>query len=168
MDLFYKKLNSNSVTPTELLNVENCNDSTRIRTFLRLSRIATDDTIRQHLNGISAKDCDKFFQTKVVPQWQARAEAIGYCSQYAKHLHDKAVKVNEGQLDPQKFDLRTNPYALEDELNTINSEKSSIEDWVNNELEVERIVCGQTINVLNNSCYYKNWLAEFKELSRKH
>lgn len=166
-EIFYRRPDISSITPAELLTVENCNDSSRIRTFLRLSRIATDDSIKQHLNGINSKDCDSFFRTKIVPQWQARSETIQFCSEYASHLHQKANNTTAELLDPKKFDLRTNPYALEDELNKINIEKSPIEDWVNNELNIEGIVRGQTISVLNSKCHFKDWLSEFKSLTRK-
>lgn len=166
MDLLIKPKSELKV-PAVLLTAQNCESSTRIRAFLRLSRIATDDTIRQHLNEINPALCDDYFQRRILPQWVARAEAIQFCSDFARDLRreteSKKVEVHE------KHDLRIDPYALKDETDRLNqqfSRCSTIENWVENELGVERIIKEQTASVLNDKCYYKDWLAEFRNAVR--
>lgn len=163
-DLFYKKLPSQLlVAPAELLTTANCEDSSRIRAFLRLSRIATDDTISQHLNETKLSDCDSYFNRKIVPQWQARAHAIQFCSDYAKQLEQEATT---GRPNPADYDLRTNPYARRDDLEKIelqNARRATIDNWVRNEQNVEKIIREQTIKIFNDKCYYKDWLKQFAE-----
>ncbi|GBL50899.1 hypothetical protein ACI3LY_000528 [Candidozyma auris] len=163
-DFFYKKPSTQvSVAPVELLTSANCDDSSRIRAFLRLSRIATDDTISQHLNELKPEECDAYFNKKIVPQWQARAHAIQFCSDYAKRLEEE---VAASKPNPANYDLRTNPYAMKDDLDKLemqNAHRRTIENWVSNEQNVEKIIREETIKIFNNKCYYKDWLKQFKE-----
>lgn len=174
---------STSVVPPSLLTPENCYSSSRIRAFLRLSRIATDDTIRQHLNEIKSKDCDSYFKNKIIPQWEARASIITYCSNFSKNLRDsttqgKAIEVLNLQLPNQmsqdekkpatadQFDLRLDPYAYRSHQQKLTSQFTkcdSIDFWIRNENSIESILKQQTVDVLNDKCYYKDWLDEFKE-----
>lgn len=150
--------------PLSLLTSENCESTSRIRAFLRLSRIATDDTIRQHLNEISSKHCDDYFNKKILPQWVARAEAIQFCADFASSLRSK-TELEKVEVHGN-FDLRIDPYALKDENDRLDrqfSRCSSIENWVANELKIESIIKEQTASVLNDKCYYKDWLAEFRQ-----
>lgn len=152
-----------SSTPAALLSAENCEASSRIRAFLRLSRIATDDTIRQHLNETPRSQCDAYFRNKIAPQWKARSEVITFCSQYVKGMKEK-LEVQKLEIH-NDIDLRVNPYALKDEIDRLDQQTSqctAIENWVRNESGVEMIIREQTASVLNDKCYYKNWLEEFK------
>ena len=163
-----------SVTPKSLLTPDNCHSSSRIRAFLRLSRIATDDTIRQHLNGVkSSKECDGYFKAKIVPQWEARASIIQYCNDYAAHLRQETAKGNavmqSEPQDPKSFDLRVDPYAVKkynQQLEGQYSQCNAIDNWVNNEKMVEDIIREQTVDVLNDKCYYQDWIDEFKKLKK--
>lgn len=162
-DLLYKPKAEPQRAPAALLTPQNCESSSRIRAFLRLSRIATDDTIRQHLNEINPKLCDDYFHRRILPQWIARAEAIQYCSDFAHDLREK-TESQKTQVHGN-YDLRIDPYALKDENDRLEMQFSrcqSIENWVKNELGVESIIKEQTANVLSDKCYYKDWLAEFK------
>lgn len=153
-----------SVVPALLLTPENCESSSRIRAFLHLSRIATDDTIRQHLNEVNLRDCDSYFSRKIVPQWRARADAIAYCSNYAKKLREDTESSISGE---KNYDLRVNPYALKDEKDRLDRQYATcttVENWVRNEEIVEKIIHEQTTGILNDRCYYKDWLAEFRAL----
>ncbi|PVH14291.1 uncharacterized protein CXQ87_002419 [Candidozyma duobushaemuli] len=167
-EFFYRKPSSqSSVTPAELLTTANCEDSSRIRAFLRLSRIATDDTISQHLNETQPKDCDAYFNRKIVPQWQARAHAIQFCSDYAKRLEQEVAAGSPKSAD---YDLRTNPYALKDDLEKIelhNARRATIENWVRNEQNVEKIIREETTKIFNDKCYYKDWLQQFADAISK-
>lgn len=162
-EFLYKPKAEAQKAPVSLLTPENCESSSRIRAFLRLSRIATDDTIRQHLNEINPKQCDDYFNRRILPQWVARAEAIQYCSDFAWDLRSKT---ESQQMEVHgNYDLRIDPYALKDENDQLEKQFSrcvTIENWVANELGVETIIKEQTASVLNDKCYYKDWLAEFK------
>lgn len=169
-----KMVYKESVTPKSLLTPDNCHNSSRIRAFLRLSRIATDDTIRQHLNEVkTSKDCDTYFKSKIVPQWEARASIINYCNAYASNLRQETAKGNaviqneQQQQDPQSFDLRVDPYAVKkynQQLDGQYAQCDAIDNWVNNEKMVEDIIREQTVDVLNDKCYYQDWIEEFKKL----
>ncbi|SGZ52111.1 CIC11C00000001998 [Sungouiella intermedia] len=167
-ELLYKPKSEPQRAPVLLLTPENCRSSTRIRAFLLLSRIAADDTIRQHLNEIKPKQCDDYFARSILPQWIARQEAIQYCSDYARDLHNKTE--SEKVEVSGNYDLRVDPYALKDANERLVkqfSECSNIENWVANELSVESIIKEQTANVLNDKCYYKDWLADFRQALHK-
>lgn len=161
-ELLYQPKTEPRRAPATLLTPENCESSSRIRAFLRLSRIATDDTIRQHLNEINPKQCDDYFQRKILPQWVARAEAIQFCSDFALDLRSRT---ESQQVEVHgNYDLRIDPYALKDENDRLEKQFlqcSNIENWVANEQQVETIIQEQTASVLNDKCYYKDWLGEF-------
>lgn len=153
--------------PPSLFTPENCVSSSRIRAFLRLSRIATDDTIRQHLNEVN--DCDEYFRSKIVPQWQARAEIVAYCEAYAGKLRASTQRGQTVELGVYEFDLRTDPYALrthQQKLAEQYSQCDTIDNWIHNEQTVEEIIKKQTQKVLNDKCYYKDWINEFNEARR--
>lgn len=150
------------------LKHDSCVSNSRIRAFLRLSRIATDDTIKQHLNEIKVSQCDSFFFENIAPQWQARSDVIMFCDKFAKTLRAEAnlkrVTTNND------YDLRTDPYALRNAHDIIDSQSSrcaEIEHWVSNEEHIESIIREQTANVLSDKCHFKDWLQEFEAISRR-
>ncbi|GEQ72769.1 hypothetical protein JCM33374_g6457 [Metschnikowia sp. JCM 33374] len=164
--LYTHAKDESSSAPTQLLTPENCESSSRIRAFLRLSRIATDDSIIQHLNEIGPSQCEKYFNQTILPQWRARADAIHYCSGYAKSLRNEAQS-KETTIN-QDYDLRIDPYALKNAHDFLDRQYSrcvSVENWVANEANVETILHEQTASVLSDKCYYKDWLQAFKSAS---
>lgn len=50
-----------------------------------------------------------------------------------------------------------------DKLEMQNAHRRTIENWVSNEQNVEKIIREETIKIFNNKCYYKDWLKQFKE-----
>ncbi|KAK6464895.1 caffeine-induced death protein 2-domain-containing protein [Scheffersomyces coipomensis] len=165
-----------SVLPQELLSVESCNSSTRIRAFLRLSRIATDDTIRQHLNSIKTnKECDEYFQKKIVPQWKARTDVIEFCSNYVTRLRLETEQEIERRGHPNEiantdFNLRQDPYALKNYKQKIDDQFAQcdrIQLWVNNESSIESIIREETAYVFNDKCYFKDWYRAYLDSARK-
>lgn len=153
--------------PPQLFTLENCTSSSRIRAFLRLSRIATDDTIRQHLNEIKPGSCNSYFRTKIAPQWKARQELIQYCESRGAELRHETDQQGSSAQKPD-FDLTLDPYALKEYQRKLESQYSvcqTIENWVENEKGVESIIREQTSNVLNDKCYFNDWMAEFKRLN---
>ena len=59
------------------------------------------------------------------------------------------------------------PYAVKkynQQLQGQYSQCDSIENWVNNERVVEDIIREQTVDVLNDKCYFQDWIEEFKKL----
>lgn len=156
--------------PDALLSTQNCVSQTRIRSFLRLSRFATDDTIRENIDANRAQ-CDDYFRTTVVPQWQARSRIIEYCQDYAHQLEAEiAAGAGAGAGAPDAaFDLRRDPYAAKDHQRQIDSQsamKTTIANWTANELQIESIVREQTVEVLNDKCAFKDWIAEFRRAAR--
>ncbi|OBA19250.1 hypothetical protein METBIDRAFT_33448 [Metschnikowia bicuspidata var. bicuspidata NRRL YB-4993] len=159
--------NGTTAASSSLLTPENCESSSRIRAFLRLSRIASDDTIRQHLNEINTTDCDRYFAEEIVPQWQARSEAILFCAEFARGLRTEA-KSKESTIN-ENYDLRVDPYALKNAHEILDNQYSrcvSVENWVANEANVESIVREQTAKVFSEKCYYKDWLKAFRSVTR--
>lgn len=68
------------------------------------------------------------------------------------------------------YDLRTNPYALKDDLEKIelqNARRATIENWVRNEQNVEKIIREETTKIFNDKCYYKDWLQQFADAISK-
>lgn len=157
-----------STAPAQLLTPENCHSSSRIRAFLRLSRIATDDTIRQHLNEIKPNQCDTYASQKIFPQWKARAAAIQFCTNYSLKLRKETIdgKTQNDSNTTTEFNLRLDPYAYKSYKQQIDNQFAqcdAIDNWVHNENTIEKIVREQTTEVLNDKCYYKDWLAEFRK-----
>lgn len=153
--------------PEQLFTLESCTSSSRIRAFLRLSRIATDDTIRQHLNEIQPEACSAYFRTKIAPQWKARQELIRFCGNTAADLR-KATDTDGTSAASPEIDLRLDPYALKEYRRKLDDQYSQcqmIEQWVENERGVEAIVRGETASVLNDKCYYNDWMGEFRRVS---
>lgn len=153
-------------TPAALLTPENCESSSRIRAFLRLSRIATDDTIRQHLNETPINKCDEYFNRKIAPQWRARSEVISFCSEYAKGIRE-TIETHKSEAH-KNVDLRIDPYALKNEIERLDQQTTkctTIENWIQNESGVEKIIREQTASVFNDKCYYKDWLDTFKSIT---
>lgn len=149
--------------PVTLLTPENCESSSRIRAFLRLSRIATDDSIRQHLNEIDPSQCDAYFTKNILPQWRARSDVIQYCSSYAKTLRAEADSVKTTIRDD--YDLRVDPYASKNAHELLENRYSrcvSVENWVANETSIDLILQEQTASVLSDKCYHKDWVDAFK------
>ncbi|EGV66362.1 hypothetical protein CANTEDRAFT_112106 [Yamadazyma tenuis ATCC 10573] len=157
-------------TVQELLSPENCVNSSRIRAFLVLSRIATDDTVRTHLNEIDTSKCDIFFTSTIVPEWNARAQAIRYCSDYAQSLRQEiGATVGDIKDVQQKFDLRLNPYASRDYQEQVEQKSAkieTIENWVQNETTVESILKNQTAETFSQKCQYKDWLQYAIDISK--
>lgn len=171
--MFSKPVNAkaDAVIPESLLTPENCQSPTRIRAFLRLSRFATDDTIREHMND-SKTNCNTYFTNKIVPQWKARSSLIEYCSDYGLELQqkthlDKIVLEGDGSpSDHPQFDLTLDPYATKDYVQKLENQSvksTEIRNWTQNELEVESIVRDLTIGVLNDKCQFKDWMQEFQK-----
>lgn len=168
MSLFVSAPKEQQRAPLALLTPQNCISSSRIRAFLRLSRIAADDGIQNHLNEIPKSQCLAYFERNIVPQWAARAEAIEYCAEYARHLRKDAEDVKLAAAEQQ--DLRINPYAAKDSLEAAEvryAQCLAIENWVANESSVDAIIREQTANVLSDKCYYSDWLAQFQKAMKR-
>lgn len=170
--MLHRQLNSteNSTISSQLLseslilyNPENCHLNTRIRAFLRLSRLASDDLVKEHLNEISPSDCHAFFETKILSHWKARANIINYCYSEAAMIRS-AIKIQETFVDTS-ISPTIDPYAANDAKEKLQNKFASceiIENWVKNELEIETIVREHTTDVLNQKCYYHDWLRDFQ------
>lgn len=166
MPLLYKVPHTADPVPAGLLTAENCRSTSRIRAFLRLLRLSSDDLIRQHLNEVGRAHCDAFWQETILPQWEARARVIDYCLGVAAGLKQQ----EEPAAAHAAYDLRIDPYAArEAQENTqrLLAPSSYIDRWVANESTVESIVREQTAAVLSEKCAYKDWLAEFRAVNRR-
>lgn len=166
-----------SSVPESLLSGDNCTDSSRIRAFLRLSRISTDDSIKTHLNEINSSQCDSYFRDIIVPEWNTRASVIQFCKNHSHKLKQEIEQTgarpsSDSSSDSngnREFDLRLDPYAMkefEQSKEAKYSKINTIDNWVENEDMVESIVKEQTQNAFNDRCYYKNWLTYFDQLTK--
>lgn len=155
----------------ELRTEENCKSSKRIRDFLRLSR-TTDDTIRQQINGVPTSNCKDYFTKHVIPEWQIRSSVIEFCKGYAKDLRKETEekKLEQNRVETSgDFNLRLDPYALKNHKDVLERQFSQcdmIDNWVRNESQVEGIIREQTVEVLNEKCYYNDWMEEFKKFNK--
>lgn len=163
----------NNTDYPQLFTPESCLNSSRVRDFLRLSRMMSDDKIRQHINRLDNNvQCDEYFKEQIAPQWEARASLINYCTQYSHELRaktEKGVAVTPNLKDNDEYDLRKDPYAIRNVMERIDEQFAncdSIDNWISNENTVEYIVKGQTIDILNDKCYYGNWMEKFKEITK--
>ncbi|RCK58179.1 Mitochondrial intermembrane space cysteine motif-containing protein MIX23 [Candida viswanathii] len=165
--------------PSNLLTPEGCVSSSRIRAFLKRSRQFTDDTIRPHLNEIAKSDCSRYFQEEIAPQWKLRGEIIDYCSKYSQELRQKTsqgktvenattLSYNLDNADEvtKKFDLRTDPYAYKTYQKNLEEQYrncDALDNWTHNEATVEKIIREHTIEVLNDRCFYQDWMQAFRK-----
>ncbi|CAI5760798.1 unnamed protein product [Candida verbasci] len=156
---------SNNSIPDNLLTPNNCISPIRIKRFLEYSRHLTDDSIKPHLNEISLKNCQSYFENEIIPQWKLRSQVLHYCKDFTNNLKhtDEQIK-----LDYNQFDLRTNPYAYKDYQKSQNEKNelyNNITRWVKNEETIENIIRDQTIQVLNDKCLYQDWFKLFKKIA---
>lgn len=156
-------LEKKSTEDGNLFTLENCVESTRIRSFLALSRVATDDIVKTRLNEIPKSTCDNYFQDVIIPLWKEREKLIQYCGNYAQQLR-KEVEIPQEQLKQIEYDLRMDPYALRDHKQIMDLKYyklETIENWMQNESTVENIIRDQTVQAFNERCHYKDWLKMF-------
>lgn len=163
------------VLPEEpLLDERACIDSQRLRNFLSLSRLAVDDSLSRRLNSASSHaDCDSYFYNTVIPLWQLRLRILTFCAQYAESL--KMGTIPPSKVDSSDSTLRSS----EDEgppLDPYAQQKShmppprlacadTVAQWVMTERSVESILRTQDERILNDKCYYLDWLTRFRDVS---
>ncbi|KAL6453971.1 MIX23 Mitochondrial intermembrane space cysteine motif-containing protein MIX23 [Candida maltosa Xu316] len=167
--------------PPYLLSPEGCVSSSRIRAFLRRSRNLTDDTIRPHLNEVKKSQCSTYFKDEIVPQWKLRGEIIDYCSKYSQELRERTSQgktsddtsllsyeqANAEEMT-KKYHLRTDPYAYkthQKQLQEQYAQCDALDNWTQNEQSVEKIIREQTVEVLNDKCYYQDWMQVFRKIA---
>lgn len=151
------------------LNREACVSPKGVRSFLKLSRLATDDVLQQKLNNLlnhhesgflSRKNpqaqCDQFIKEQIYPIWDARVKSIKFCG---KEVAEMRAEIDETQLRIQHIkktvDLRTNPYAaqdLQEELELKYADVIQLESWVKNEREIEKIIQQRSLGVFADIC----------------
>jgi hypothetical protein len=149
----------------QLFLEQNCLNSTRIRDFLRFSRLISDDTLIQNLNN-GHVDCDSYYLEKILPQWKARDSLIQYCSDFAAQYRQIATKSVPLTTSQEPVDLRKDPYAIRNIVNDMDAKFQacdSMDNWIKNESTIESIVHEQSSNILNDKCYYADWLAKFND-----
>ncbi|GMM34351.1 Mix23 protein [Saccharomycopsis crataegensis] len=148
-----------SLTKPELSR-SSCFSSQSIRSFLKKSRLYADDTLREKLNSQRRNDrngCSNVINTILIPAWSDRLEMIQYCDEQAKKVKKEIDDYNihdEAKQHPE-FNLRVNPYAEEDFEDLKNKRYESVyrlQNWVQNEIVVEKIVVGKSLEILNDRC----------------
>ncbi|RKP30596.1 hypothetical protein METBISCDRAFT_23140 [Metschnikowia bicuspidata] len=160
----------------ELYTYRNCHSSSRIRAFLHLSRLASDDSIKEHLNETPPYKCTEFVQQNLLPHWKARTDLIDYCygeaATISKNIKSETTTIGASAGTDTKLDqvdLRIDPYAVKDaneRTQRVFAECEEIMNWVANERQVDNIVRQHTFDVLNRKCYYHDWLREFKNATK--
>ncbi|KAH3687119.1 hypothetical protein WICPIJ_001900 [Wickerhamomyces pijperi] len=154
-------------TPPKLTPQLCLTSQSTVREFLNMSRHYTDDVLKQRLNSRLNEDrstsstdgsvevCkDLLNQYRSV--WEQRANVINYCqtqsAEYRSNLlagsdNDSKVITNE--------ELRHNPYALkdlQDQQDRKQEQLQMLENWVNNELFIEKIVIKKSLDVFKRTC----------------
>lgn len=137
-----------------LLTRELCFSSKQLRSFLKRSRLFSDDHLVERLN--SAKNsCDTVAKTILLPAWNERETVLRFCWEEA----EKSRKIIDRSLSEEstkpEFDLRTNPYAEQD-FENLKLEKyqavTALENWVKNERGVEKIVRDRSMEIFSERC----------------
>ncbi|ODV98465.1 hypothetical protein PACTADRAFT_48223 [Pachysolen tannophilus NRRL Y-2460] len=149
------------------LSREACLSPKGIRSFLQLSRLSTDDIIKAHLNNIldhrdrslhksNGEVCNDFLYRYLFNNWNSRLRSIEYCEVESKNLKseiDKETAINEQK--EAVTDPRINPYAeidRKDETELKYLKYNQLNNWVNNEKEIEAIVQGRSIEIIKDTC----------------
>ncbi|KAI0464725.1 hypothetical protein LJB42_002348 [Komagataella kurtzmanii] len=141
-----------------------------VRSFLKLSRLSTDDVLKQQLNNKlnhhestysnrkkeKSSICNVFFESSILPAWEARSNAIEFCHKEAVKFRQE-IKSEESQINRRNelVDTRIDPYALRDlqqELEEKYLQVDQLLNWVNNEKTIEQIVRSRSIGMLQDTC----------------
>ena len=109
-----------------------------------------------------------------------------YCSNYSHDLRQKTLQAivitNEEPSKTQdqtktqipqnsdiSFNLRLDPYALRNYTEKLKEhflKCDLINNWIKNEQTIEGIVREGTVEVLNQKCFYGDWMNKFNEVAR--
>lgn len=83
-----------------------------VRSFLKLSRLSTDDVLKQQLNNKlnhhestysnhrkeKSSICNEFIESSILPAWEARSNAIEFCHKEAVNFRQE-IKSEENQIN---------------------------------------------------------------------
>ncbi|CDK25230.1 unnamed protein product [Kuraishia capsulata CBS 1993] len=149
---------------------ETCLSPKGVRSFLNLSRLATDDVIRQRLNGLLQNThnlsghgkeanknalCKSFINDLLLPSWKARLQAIEYCSSVEREMRLEIEASHREVSNKKLVEPKLDPYAARDALEEVNQQFEGVDrfrGWLENESQVETIVRNRTIGIMQDSC----------------
>ncbi|ODV63852.1 Mix23p ASCRUDRAFT_21315, partial [Ascoidea rubescens DSM 1968] len=153
------------------LNRETCLSAKGVRTFLKLSRLGSDDILRQRLNSVIDKSrnieggkeaiCEGFVRDIIYPAWKSRERAIEYCSEEVKtmgrEIEEEEKKTGGKRGDEEhEYNLRIDPYAERDGIRMDKKKYETIDNlsnWLNNETLIEGIVRDRSLEILGDTCF---------------
>lgn len=132
-----------------------CYSSTTIRSFLRLSRKHSDDSLATSLPRRGS--CAEYISNTLFPAWYARDYVIEYCEKVAenKPLPTQHLAAPDSPLPPQAkppIDPRLDPYGARDEFKVESSPEDDIKSWVHSERMIEEIIRDNSSQFLANKC----------------
>ncbi|QEU62839.1 Mix23 [Kluyveromyces lactis] len=175
-DVSKEKLLRKGITfdPNEklVLNRERCVNPVLIDNFFRFLRHGSDDVLKQKLNnnkseGSKDLNCNIFLNQMLYPNWKVRSEVISFCESELKSMktevNDKFGSENDSKpLVTERID----PYAVKDIISEREShykDCSSLETWVNNQKDIERIIQIRTSSILSEQCGNdRDYIQEFQ------
>lgn len=115
--------------------------------------------------------CDQVVQDVVYAAWRQRSDAIAFCNVELNKIEEELepLHLQQQRTVLQNDDLKVDPYAQKDmdqQLEMKYAQTRTLKSWIQNEREIEDIVQRRTQQVLNDSCGYKDWIKQFKELTQ--
>lgn len=157
------------------LTRDTCLSQKGIRSFLKLSRFASDDTLKQHLNNVldrrdrsslrsesKQKVCSSFVEEYLLPHWDTRLATIEFCDNEAKLLK-KEIDLRVVREPKKEVDPRLDPYyerSSEDKISQPYYNYNKLVEWVENEKEIEKIVQERSIEVISDRCSLNDTLKQ--------
>ncbi|CDO94377.1 unnamed protein product [Kluyveromyces dobzhanskii CBS 2104] len=158
------------------LTRERCINPVLIDNFFRFLRHGSDDVLKQKLynnrsRGDKGVDCNAFLNQMLYPNWKIRSDVISFCESeldsMKTELNDKFG--NENDLKPLVTE-RIDPYAIKDifsEREDRFKDRTTLENWINNQKDIERIIQIRTSSILSEQCGNdRNYIDEFNKFTK--
>lgn len=136
-----------------LLTPSACYSSTTLRSFLRMSRRQSDDSLATALPRTGS--CAEYVSNTLFPAWYARDYVIEYCQKVADNQQlptEHALPESTTPSVQTHIDPRFDPYGARDETLVKSVPQDEVRDWVHQERTIEEIVRDNSAQFLARKC----------------
>ncbi|VVT55124.1 uncharacterized protein SAPINGB_P004439 [Magnusiomyces paraingens] len=139
----------------DILSPGACFSPGTLRSFLRLSRKHSDDSLVTALPRVGS--CAKCISETLFPAWVARDYILEYCDDVARTFavaasHNAEPVSESGTETEKKVDPRFDPYGARDYGKTEAPPEDAVRAWISSERMVEEIVRDDSVRFLADKC----------------
>lgn len=131
-----------------------CYSPETLRSFLRLSRKYSDDSLHTALPRVGS--CATHISETLFPAWSARDYILDYCEHVANQSAEQRKQLENSEsaeaVPHEKVDPRFDPYGARDFGKQESLPEDSIKSWISKERNVEDIIREDSVRFLANKC----------------